>query len=151
MTVIKYTIQDRDIEWTMTWGEKYPDKPPTEQVFEEGPALAHLLVNEAVFINSNWWRKDWPELACEGIGVFVDCSDIFEWGCADGEPLPFDEIESLYRMWKKDPHWGGAVWCIMRRKIGPQRPVADRIAKAGIWDLPEMMADFIAAPAAIAV
>lgn len=35
------TIDDKDVYWDMTWGDRYPDKPPVERMFEEAPALAH--------------------------------------------------------------------------------------------------------------
>lgn len=132
---VKNSIEPSDVEWTMTWGEKYPDKPPTEQIFESDVALAHLLLNEIVFLNSLWWEKECPKRIQDAIAVAVNCNDVFAWGCADAEPLPYDEIENVYRMWKKDPHWGPAVWCMLRRKEMPQKPVEEVIRKAGIWDL----------------
>lgn len=106
----KDTITPEDVEWTMTWGEKYPDKPPTEQIFEESAALAHLLINEVVFLNSHWWEKECPEHIQKAISVAVNCNDIFAWACADAEALPYEQIETLYRMWKADPAWGPAKW-----------------------------------------
>jgi len=132
---MKNTIETTDIEWTMNWPqEKYPDKPATELVFEEGPALAHLLLNEVVFLNSPWWLKDVPEPVKDATNVFVDCSDVFAWACADAETLPYSEIENVYRLWRADPQWGAAKWCAIQRKQQPQKPVIDRMKKAGVWD-----------------
>ena len=68
----------------------------------------------------------------------VDCSDVFAWGCADDEDMNYRDIEAVYGFWKKDPIWGTAVWCMTKRKELPQRPVADRIKKAGIWALEDL-------------
>jgi hypothetical protein len=136
---IKWTLEPDDIEWTMPWDQtQFPDKPATEQVFESERALAHLLMNHVIAINSNWWRDDAPEDIRNSIAVFVNCNDIFAWGCADAEDLPHNEVEKLYRMWQKDPAWGAAIWCIQQRNQQPQRPVAERIRQAGIWDLDSM-------------
>lgn len=111
------------------------DDGKTVSAFEDGRALAALLVAEQVILNSHWWEKSWPEAAKASVSVAADCSDVFAWGCADAENVPFREIEPLYRMWAKDPSWGVQVWCIIQRKEMPQRPVEKRIREGGIWDL----------------
>lgn len=108
---------------------------PAHEVFEVEMALAVLLANEVVFINSPWWREDLPEADRKLIQVFVNCNDVFAWGAADAEELPLGEIETLYRMWLKDSAWGPAVWCIIQRGYMPQKPVENAIKKAGIWNL----------------
>lgn len=134
MFEVKNTIEPNDIEWTMSWGPQFPDKPPTEQMFEEEGALAHLLMNEVVFINSKWWEKACPEHVRNSIHVAVNCNDIFAWACSDAEVLPYDQIETLYRMWRDDPSWGPAKWCAIQRNQKPQKPVIDAMKKAGVWD-----------------
>lgn len=129
---------DFDVEWQMDWKEgrniaKHPER--YEIVFEKDRALAELLHKEVVFLNSFWWEKELPERIQGAISIAVQCSDVFAWACADAEPLPYDEIERLWRMWKKDEHWGPAVWCMLRRRQMPQKPVEDLIRKHGIWDL----------------
>jgi hypothetical protein len=116
--------------WTDSEGEQHED-------FTEEYALAALLLAEQVFLNSRWWRNEDKE----NISVFVNCNDIFAWGCADAEDLPHKDIENLWRMWRKDPSWGTAIWCIQKRKQMPQKPVEDLIRKAGIWDLDSMGLD----------
>jgi hypothetical protein len=145
---IKWTLTPSDIKWEMDWSEyKRPKanpsarilaKPDKEQKFEEDQALAHLLMNEVVFINSNHWRDDWSEDDRKQISVNVSCNDVFAWGCADGETLPCNQIETLYNMWLKDPAWGPAVWCMIQRKQMPQKPVEKIIRAAGIWDLDKL-------------
>jgi hypothetical protein len=127
---IKNTIEDDDVEWVYTNQDKQE-----EFVFEKKMALAHLLMNGVVFLNSFWWEESWPEECKKLPSISVNCNDIFLWGCADGETLNYSEIEDLYKKWKKDPSYGPAIWCIIKRKQLPQKPVEDSIRKAGIWDL----------------
>jgi hypothetical protein len=122
-------IADNDVEWLYETNDK------KENVFERDQALALMLINNVIFTNSHWYEDDWPQRAKDSIGVVVDCSDVFAWGCADGQDLPFDEIENLYRMWRKGPRWGPAVWCMIQRNQMPQPPVEDAIRKEGIWQL----------------
>jgi len=107
----------------------------------ENFALAHLLINEIIFINSYWFKEEWNETDKTIIAICVNCNDIFAWGYADAEPLSYDEIENLYEYWVKDPSWGSAVWCIKRRNELPQKPVYDMIMEEGIWDLDNMNLD----------
>jgi hypothetical protein len=142
MTDIKRTIDPEDIEWEMDWAglkadgsRMFPDKPEKEMVFEAEDALAMLLLNEVIHINDHWWEKSWPEEARRRIHFGVNCSDVFAWGCADSESLDYKDIESLYRMWAKDPVYGHEIWCIIKRKELPQSCVEKSIRNAGIWDL----------------
>lgn len=160
-TEIKWTIEPDDIEWEMDWtGSKKnghaKDKPDKELIFEEEAALAQLLLNEVIHLNSFWWKYEelgeydqearrfamnakpdatWTKEESQLASLNVGCNDVFAWGCSDSEELPYLEIENLWRMWRKDPAWGSAVWCMIRRKHMPQRPVEKRIRDAGIWDL----------------
>lgn len=97
--------------------------------------LAHLLINSVIFCNNGHWKKDWPK---DHITVHVNCNDVFAWGCADSEDITNDEVIELYKMWRKDPTWGPAIWCIKKRNLMPQKPVYDAIKKEGIWDLDSM-------------
>ena len=63
MDSVDTMITDDDVYWLMTWGKQFPDKPETEMMFEEGQALARLLAEEVIFLNSHWWEKDWPSRA----------------------------------------------------------------------------------------
>lgn len=128
----------KNVEWIMPWAQYGKPEKGDEVVFNDEKALAMLLVNEVAFLNSPWWKKDWPEEAKAMTTAFVNCNDIFAWGCSDGEDLPFDQIKPLYKMWQKDEEWGAAVWCMVQRNQMPQGPVAKRIKDAGIWDLEKL-------------
>lgn len=138
MSEIRRTIEDDDIEWVMEWGANHPSKPGKEDKFEEEGALAILLLNGVIFLNSHHWLDDWPEDAKKRTSLNVNTNDIFMWGCADAETIDFADIEAVYRAWKKDPVWGTAVWACQRNNLMPQKPVYDRIKAAGIWDLDSM-------------
>ena len=112
--------------------------PDRETRFDDALALADLLRHEVVFINSSWWKKDFSEESKNLISVHVNCSDVFAWGCADAVELPYDEIETVWRMWQKDEEWGPAVWAIIKRKEMPQDAVKARIQRRGIWNLDEL-------------
>lgn len=145
---VKTTIEPRRVRWIMDWSGKtpdgqrrYPDKPEKEPQFEQEPALALLLLNEVIFLNSNWWEHCWPEGAKKTTALCVDCSDVFMWGCADAETITLDELEELFGWWEKDEQWGAAVWCMIKRREMPQRPVEDRIRQRGMIDLDAVQAE----------
>jgi hypothetical protein len=130
------------VKWVMPWSvykdeegnRKYPDKEDTFE-FEDEKALALLLLNDVVFLNNNWWRKDWPKDAKKMISINVNCNDVFAWGCADAEGINYSDLEDLWDHFEKDPISGPTIWCIKKRKEMPQRPVEKKIREAGIWDL----------------
>lgn len=112
-------------------------------------ALAVLLREDVLFANAmRYWAPEWEadqdnpgrlkdsgrgELAGPTIVLFVNCNDVFAWGCADAEPLPYNEVGNLYRAWAFGP-WGVAKWCCLRRKIRPQERVEALMRQAGVWD-----------------
>lgn len=101
--------------------------------------LAHLLIEGEIFCNNGWWHEKegnhWPK---DSITLHVICNDIFAWACADSEDITYSQIGDLYEMWQKDPMWGTAAWCIKKRKQMPQKPVLDRMTKAG-WNVEELI------------
>lgn len=104
-----------------------------KEYFDEATALAILLSQQVCFLNSHWWEEEWPQRAKDGICVIVNCNDLFAWACADGEELPYDEIQNLYDLWKSDPY-GVDKWCCIRRNQQPQEPIVKRMKAAGAWD-----------------
>lgn len=105
-----------------------------EQVvdFDDGAALAILFDEEIVFVNSPWYRTDFPEEARKRANIHVICNDIFAWACSDAETLDMADIQDLYNHWLDDRSWGVALWCCKKRGDMPQAPVADAMRKAGI-------------------
>lgn len=130
----KSTIEAGDVYWVMTWGDRFPDKPPEELMFEEEKALARLLAEDVIFLNSHFWEESWPEDARKKTSLNVNCNDIFAWGCADAEGLDYAEIKALYDCWLANPTWGAAKWCAIKRNQKPQPPVIRAMKAAGAWD-----------------
>jgi hypothetical protein len=131
----------QSVIWEMKWNtEIFPEKPESEQMFDENMALAVLLASDVVFINDHWWKKDdgWPEDACKMISLNVNTNDVLTWGAADAYTMQYSDLREVYEHWAKDPTWGTAVWYCKRMKLMPQEPVAERIRAAGIWDIDGM-------------
>jgi hypothetical protein len=122
--------EPRRVKWLMRYNDGHE-----EIIFKSELALSALLITEKVFLNSHWREKDWPEEAKQSIGVHVICNDVFAWGCVDCESVSYGDLESLWDCHVKDPTHGTEVWCIVRRKEMPQRPVEKYLREGGIWDL----------------
>jgi hypothetical protein len=134
------TIKASDVEWNMDWrntkdngGALY--QPDIEKIFEPEKALAYLLADEQVFLNTHWWKKEWSEEQKNLFSINVNCNDIFAWACSDAEEITYSDLEGLWWHYKLDPLFGTAVWCIKRRKQLPQPPVYRNIKEQGIWNL----------------
>jgi hypothetical protein len=136
---IVHIVNHEDVYFTYTQthsnGKELECGPRETTVFNPEEALALLLINDVVFLNNNWWKEEWTKEERDEISINVICNDVFAWGCADCERLPFKELKTLYEMWKKDPGWGSSVWCMIQRKEMPQKPLEKIIRKEGIWDL----------------
>lgn len=119
---------------------KIPKFGLTNEYDEIEYKVAHLLINNILFLNNGWWFKEegksWPE---DFVTFHVNCNDIFAWGCADSEDITYSEISDLYKMWKKDEHLGVAAWCIKKRKQMPQDPIIKYFEKDNIWNLEELI------------
>lgn len=125
------TIKIKNVCWFYTSNKKHE----SEWVFEESLAIAYLLATEIIFSNQPWWDETLTSEQQQLTSLAVLCNDTFIWGCADAETLPYEELETLWNYYIKDPHWGSTVWCLIQRKEMPQKPVYDLIQKAGIWNL----------------
>jgi hypothetical protein len=68
------------------------------------------------------------------IVLFVNCNDLFMWGCADAECITVEEIPILYRMWKKESGYGVDKWVCKKRNLQPQKLVRDEMKKANVWE-----------------
>jgi hypothetical protein len=81
MSEIKNNIEPDDVYWTMDWENtsSHNDHPKTELMFEKPMAIAHLLMNEVLFVNSHYYEKDWPEDA-KNKPVFLYYAMMFSHG-----------------------------------------------------------------------
>lgn len=100
-------------------------------------ALAVLLANQVVFLNN---AKLSPNSDVWNTVVYVNCNDVFLWGCADAESISNSdgeegsEIIELYRMWKENPTYGPIKWACKKRNLQPQKPLKKMMIKDGHWD-----------------
>lgn len=51
--------------------------------------------------------------------AFINCSDLFYWGCADGEEILESDIEDIIQA-LEESYDGEALWCARKRKMRPQ-------------------------------
>jgi len=117
-----------------------PDDEDPEGEVQTDAALAIMLLNEAIFTNAHR-SSDGAIADGDATSLYVTCNDVFMWGCADLEEMAHDRIAEVYGFWERDPKWGTAVWCMIQRRELPQRPVLDRIRKAGVWDMDALVAE----------
>jgi hypothetical protein len=117
------------------------EKPVADdgKFFYEEIALAEMLTDGVLFANSRRYLNEPPPHGDsaeqpETIVLFVGLNDVFYWGCADCEPLPYCEVEPLYRAWKADHDWGVIRWGCLRRKLAPQVPMEKMMREDGKWD-----------------
>lgn len=66
------------------------------------------------------------------IELYVNCNDVFAWGCADDELLPDSEISKYVEMSKTS--WGSIKWVCQHREEKPQYPMIWDMSEAGEWD-----------------
>lgn len=106
-----------------------------EVVPMEERILARLLGDDVLFSNERDYYYD-GEPEGKIVVLFVNCNDLFAWGCADAEDLPYEQLGPLLRMHMAGK-WGSDKWCCKQRNERPQKPVEKRMREDGAWD--EMM------------
>ena len=110
-----------------------------EEYFDVEDALVEMLKAGLLFANSRQYNENWDkngpvELSPgETIVLFLNCNDVFAWGCADAEPVAYNEVQELYTMWKAD-EYGDMKWVCKKRNMRPQRAWVARIKERGHWD-----------------
>ena len=68
--------------------------------------------------------------------VYLNCSDVFAWGCSDAETITYDDILPLYLMYREPNNkvWGTTKWVCQKRNEKPQKAVEQRMRDCGAWD-----------------
>ena len=64
-----------------------------------------------------WWRVD-GEYA--PLTIFVNCNDLFFWGCSDAEMITIDNIDVFEQAYKDSIDHGGLLFCCRVRGMRPQ-------------------------------
>jgi hypothetical protein len=98
--------------------------------------VLHLVYTKDIRDELVWHTRD------NGAVVLfaIDCSDLFEWGCADSEPLTPDSVVELEsacddsRTATGTACWGTTIYCCRRRQSRPQG-AAYRDLPQEIWPL----------------
>lgn len=106
-----------------------------KEMVDEQAALMEVLSSEGVaFVHATdggafFESQDKNAL----ITISVNCNDLWMWGCADAEPLPFSELGPLVKELRANPQWGAWIWACKYRGLQPQPPVKQDMIKAGVW------------------
>jgi hypothetical protein len=102
--------------------------------FVEEYAIVELMEEDILFCNSRRFLDLDGKPEEDTIVLFVNCNDLFMWGCADAECIDLDGLKELYDMRLIDPEWAVEKWCCYKRNMQPQQPVIDGMKEAGVWD-----------------
>ncbi len=95
--------------------------------------VAKLLIDDVVFVNSrDYYYKGQKE--GHTIVLFVNCNDVFAWGCADSEDVSSGDIPSLFEAHMQDKRYGSDKWCCQQRQQKPQAPLEKMMREYGSWD-----------------
>jgi len=68
------------------------------------------------------------------IVLFVNCNDVFAWGCGDAEPITLDEIVDLFRLYELNPHCAVVQWVCVKRNEKPQAPIIKFLKEKNRWN-----------------
>lgn len=119
----------------MTEREYYFDidgkKVPNEEAM-----VAWLLDNNYLFLNSRKYVDNWrdkEETHPETLVLFLNCNDVFEWACAEGCEVTYNELPRLFDMVRADERYGAIKWACIKRNLQPQAPLKDMMIKDGAW------------------
>lgn len=99
-----------------------------EEFCDEERALSILLLDDKVFCNTGTFNDE------KTVCLFVNCSDVFAWGCADAEAFTTSDIPAIWKLYHENQNYGTAKWCCLKRNMQPQAPVKQRMIEHGVWD-----------------
>lgn len=78
----------------------------------EGYRKLLILASDYDQYSSLYWNSD--------LEFFINCNDLFFWGCADLEPILDSDLEFLEACWKETELFGSELYCARKRKLRPQ-------------------------------
>lgn len=105
-----------------------------KEYLDEELALSILLKEGVLFCNQRDYLTNNKDEWATTIVLFVNVSDFFSWGCADGEDITLDELPALFKLWQKWGADGVIKWACIKRNEQPQSPVVKSMKKDGHWD-----------------
>ena len=116
-----------------------PDKVYIDgDYFDPETAISQLVYEGVLFANYRNYSHDNKNFTKDGctIILFMNCSDVFAWGCADAEDVSSEEeLKQLYDLCVKYPNMGSSIWACLKRGEKPQSPVAKRMKELNEWDI----------------
>src|SRR4051812_11323049 len=124
MTITDISVSKETFEVSIE-GE-YEFNGERDKWFSTENALAVLLAKDICFVSTLGYTAKGEPDEKPTCGIYVNCSDLFYWGCADGESITYNEIESLYRAWKSGKY-GVDKWCCLHRNLRPQVPMVEKM------------------------
>ena len=113
----------------------WTSKSTGEEHCDEAKALSQMLAEYGLLFVSGdagpFFKTDGEDKV--PAAIYVNCNDLWMWGCADAEPLPMDQIGTFYKAWKS-VEWGTTIWSCAQRNLQPQSPIRKDMKKDGAWD-----------------
>lgn len=109
--------------------------------FEGSVALAHLLIEDVVFINDHWFEGSWDEKQKGLFGIYVNCNDTF-FPASDAEEVVYNELENLYEHYEKDNIVGPLIWVAQKRKLWPWKRYTEQFKDSPAWKYDEESKDW---------
>jgi hypothetical protein len=141
-SMVKNGVKTERTEWQNGWNasqmalvvsmskvEEYFEKLDEETILK----LINLSDDSIIFCHVNSDKEDPFDM----VRFVVNCGDIFYLSCADCEEISVDEIGELWDMCydncgNKKPY-GGAAWCVEKRKLRPCSYAEEKMRHFGSW------------------
>ena len=105
----------------------------SKECYNDEGMLITLLKDDVLFCNSRKFIDLDGSVQPETLILFVNCNDVFAWGCADAECITLSELSDLYKLHKSDAKWGSTKWVCKKRNLQPQRPIIKDMKEDGAW------------------
>lgn len=114
--------------WFDIDGKKVPDHEAM---------VAHLLEENVLFVNARRYvsNEKTNELSKnETLVLFLNCNDVFAWGCADAEDVSYSELPELFKLYEADDKCGTIQWVCIKRNQKPQAPIVKYMKENNGWN-----------------
>jgi len=126
---VAHTMKDTVI----TDDEIYYYPEGQDSLFDKDLAIARLIAEGVLIVNTHWWEKTWSKEAQGSVALGVNCSDFFASASAEAEEILYSEVQELYDLWAENSSWGHLKWCAVKRNVRPMSSVVKSMLKAGVW------------------
>ena len=120
------------METKVTTKDLFFTMPDGREICSEDDCIVFLITNDICILGTErtcFFEDPEGRHTC----VYVLCSDTFDWGCADAEPLPHAEIGPLTKLYLEHGYNGVVKWVALRRGTRPLDEVVTRMKAEGFW------------------